>query len=385
MLILIGGDYAPTSFTEKDFWLGNAEKLYSAALLQYLASFDFRIFDFECCFDGAGSPIRKYGPILTAPVACMEGILPVQPSLMVLANNHSANLGSEGLEHTIAVFAEHGIPCVGAGTPQQAAQPHFLEKDGIRVGIYACAEHEFTYATEAREGVNGYDPLRTFDEIRNIKEECDALIVFYHGGILDWRYPAPAEQKALRKMVDCGADLVVGQHTHCIGCQEVYRGKTILYGQGDFLFARPTRNDLRYSGLLLEAEVTERGVEVSYRVRVKPRDTIRLADPAEEKVILREFASRSEELQEEGALAGRFREYVSRRATQNIDTLSGRNVLYRAYNKATRHKAMEKWFLGNYGRGGLLRLINFLECETHRETLLEYLKQLAGIPDDQPF
>ena len=37
------------------------------------------------------------------------------------------------------------------------------------------------------------------------------------------------------------------------------------------------------------------------------------------------------------------------------------------------------------GGGGLLRLINFLECETHRETLLEYLKQLAGIPDDQPF
>ena len=383
MRILIGGDFAPTEFTEKDFWLGNAGKLYTEEMLDYLNAFDFRIFDFECCFDGAGTPIRKYGPVLTAPAACMAGILPVKPSLMVLANNHSGNLGTAGIQFTKKTFTEHGIPCVGAGTPEEAAKPHILEKDGLRTGIYACAEHEFTYATEKREGVNAYDPLRTFDEIRALKKICDRVIVFYHGGILDWRYPSLQERRVLRKMAECGADLVVGQHTHCIGCQEVWNGSTILYGQGDFLFARPTRNELRYSGLLLEADVTERGVTVSYRVRVKPVDTIRLAAPEEEETILRAFEERSAELQEKGALEKRFREYVDSRRPQNMDTLSGRNLLDRAYNKLTRHRAREKAFRADYGPGELLRLVNFLECETHRETLLAFLKQCAGTENDR--
>ena len=382
MKILIGGDFAPTEFTEKDFWLGNAEKLYTKELLSYLQGFDFRIFDFECCFDGAGSPIRKHGPLLTAPAACMAGILPLHPSLMVLANNHSANLGAAGLMHTIETFSEQGIPCVGAGIPEEASRPYILEKDGIRAGIYACAEHEFTYATADRAGVNAYDPLRTFDEIRELKASCDYVIVIYHGGILDWRYPAPEEQRALRKMVDCGADLVVCQHTHCIGCREIYHGRTILYGQGDFLFARPTRNDLRFSGLLLEAELTKEEIRVSYRVRVKPKDTIRLADPEEEQQILQAFEERSRELGDEGALRKRFQEYVDFRRPQNMDTIAGRSLLYKVYNKATRHRRREDWFFREYGKDQLLRLVNFIECETHRETLLAFLKQFAGVGDD---
>lgn len=382
MKIMIGGDLAPTEFTEKDFWLGNAEKLYSEEMLDYLRGFDFRIFDFECCFDGEGAPIRKYGPLLTAPPACMKGILPLQPSLMVLANNHSANLGPAGLAHTIRLFEENGIPCVGAGSPEEASRPHILEKDGLRVGIYACAEHEFTYASGSKAGVNAYDPLRTFDEIRELKEVCDYVIVLYHGGILDWRYPAPEEQRALRKMTDCGADLVVCQHTHCIGCREIRNGKTILYGQGDFLFARPTRNALRYSGLLLEADVTEEGIRVSYRVRVKPQDTIRLAEPEEERQILEEFEERSRELASPGALRKRFQEYTAFRRPNNMDALSGRSFLYRAYNKVTRRRHRDEWFFRNYGRNELLRLVNFIDCETHRETLLSFLKQSAGIEDD---
>ena len=37
-------------------------------------------------------------------------------------------------------------------------------------------------------------------------------------------------------MVQKGADLVVCQHSHCIGCYESYKGSTIIYGQGNFIF-----------------------------------------------------------------------------------------------------------------------------------------------------
>ena len=278
MKLLIGGDFAPTKANFDLFEQGSPQALYSEELASYLARFDFRVFDFETVLEGAGTPITKHGPIITTPERCMPGIDTIHPNLFTLANNHSVNLGPEGIAHTKEVLAAHGIQSIGAGADiAEARKPYYLEVDGITIGFYTCAEHEFNAAGEHAAGVNPYDPLVTFDEVHEAKQHCDQLIVLYHGGMIEYRYPLPEERRALRKLVDCGADLVVGQHTHCIGCSEVYKGKTIVYGQGDFLFARPTKNEYRFSGLLIEVEAAKDHLDVTFNVRVKPEDTIRLA------------------------------------------------------------------------------------------------------------
>ena len=377
MRLFIGGDFAPTEFNMEDFRRGDGTKLYTDELMAYLDTFDFRIYDFECVFEGAGSPIRKYGPFLTAPADTMPGILKARPDLVTLANNHAGNLGEEGVLHTIDLFRKNGVAGVGAGTAQTAGDPCIIEKDGLKTGIYTCAEHEFTYADGGRGGVNAYDPLETFDAIRELKSRCDAVIVLYHGGILDWRYPSPMEQRVLRKMADCGADLVVGQHTHCIGCMEEYHGSTIVYGQGDFLFARPTRNDLRYSGLLIEADVTADGIRVDFNVRVKPQDTIRLADEEEKAQILADFRDRSRFLQEDKFLEANFERYVDKRENGFNSALAGSNLAGKVLNRLTRRKYKNEWIDGHMSGQDVLKLVNYLDCETHRETFLRYLKRKA--------
>lgn len=37
-------------------------------------------------------------------------------------------------------------------------------------------------------------------------------------------------------MVEKGADLVIYQHSHCVGSYEKYKDSTIVYGQGNFMF-----------------------------------------------------------------------------------------------------------------------------------------------------
>ena len=69
-----------------------------------------------------------------------------------------------------------------------------------------------------------------------MKAQCDYAIVLYHGGKEYYRYPSPNLQKTCRKLVEKGADLVICQHSHCIGCEEKYQDGTIVYGQGNFLF-----------------------------------------------------------------------------------------------------------------------------------------------------
>lgn len=375
MKLLIGGDFAPTKANFDLFEQGSPQALYGEELASYLARFDFRVFDFETVLEGAGTPITKHGPIITTPERCMPGIDAIHPNLFTLANNHSFNLGPEGIAHTKEVLAAHGIQSIGAGADiAEARKPYHLKADGLTIGFYTCAEHEFNAAGEHAAGVNPYDPLVTFDEVREAKQHCDQLIVLYHGGMIEYRYPLPEERRALRKLVDCGADLVIGQHTHCIGCSEVYKGKTIVYGQGDFLFARPTKNEYRFSGLLIEVEAAKDHLDITFNVRVKPEDTIRLATDQERTEILNAFEERSREIQDEE----RFRQIYDARLAERrrfyLDRLLGkygRSLVYAGLNKVTGGWYSRHLYKKRYARLDWLNLDNWLSCETHHEILTD--------------
>ena len=373
MRILIGGDFAPTKPNFDLFEKGDAEKLYGNELLEYLKGFDFRAFDLETVFEGAGSPIDKHGPIITTPDRCMPGINAIHPNLFVLANNHTINHGPAGIEHTRDILSKNGIDYIGAGANIQVAREPLFIKDGdLTIGFYACAEHEFNAADEHTAGVNPYDPLITFDEVREAKRHCDQLIVFYHGGMIEYRYPLPGERRALRKFVDCGADLVVGQHTHCIGCAETYKGKTIVYGQGDFFFARPTKNEYRFSGLLIEVEATKDGLSVSYNVRVKPEDTIRLATDEERKEILDAFEKRGQEIQDEARFQQLYAEHLEERRRFYLDRLFGRysrSLPFAALDKLSGRLYSRLLYGRRFTKFDWLILDNWISCETHREFL----------------
>ena len=145
--------------------------------------------------------------------------------LLTLANNHILDQDQQGLVSTCSVLDAAGIAYTGVGqTPEEAAKPYIFECDGKRIGVYACAEHEFSIVTEHSAGANPIDLLETPDHVAALKEQCDYVIVLYHGGKEHYRYPSPNLQKVCRKLVEKGADLVVCQHSHCIGCEEKIPG-----------------------------------------------------------------------------------------------------------------------------------------------------------------
>ena len=51
-------------------------------------------------------------------------------------------------------------------TPREAAKPFILEREGIKVGFYPCAEHEFSIVTENSPGANPFDPMWSLDHRR---------------------------------------------------------------------------------------------------------------------------------------------------------------------------------------------------------------------------
>jgi poly-gamma-glutamate synthesis protein (capsule biosynthesis protein) len=93
-------------------------------------------------------------------------------------------------------------------------------------------------------GANPFDPFLTMRDIRAAKKEADYLVVLYHGGKEQCEYPSPRLRNLCQEMVHNGANAVLTQHSHCIGCYEEYEGGHILYGQGNFHFVMENAKDI---------------------------------------------------------------------------------------------------------------------------------------------
>ena len=373
MNILIGADFVPTRSNIDLFASGDTQTLLGEELNNILQNADYRIFNLELPLTDREKPITKCGPNLIAPTKCVTGYKAMHVDLLTLANNHILDQDQQGLESTCSLLDAAGIAYTGVGqTPEDAAKPYIFECDGKKIGVYACAEHEFSIVTEYTAGANPIDLLETPDHIAALKAECDYVIVLYHGGKEHYRYPSPNLQTVCRKLVEKGADLVVCQHSHCIGCEEKYLGGTIVYGQGNFLFD-DSESEFWQTSLLVQIGD---GFEISYIPLKKNGKGVRCADKAEAAIILKEFHQRSLEIHDAIILREKYSQFAETYQETYLLALSGvgSKLLFRVINKLSSYR-FEKWFLNHwYRESNRLAIQNYIACEAHRELLVQGLQ-----------
>lgn len=372
MSIIIGADLVPTTSNQEMFVQGRAEELVGEQLYGILKNADYRIFNLEVPLTDCESPIVKNGPNLIAPTKTINGIKALGVELFTLANNHIMDHGEKGLSDTINTLNNAGINYVGVGANlKEASCPYFFKVKGKKYGVYACAEHEFSIAESDKSGANPFDPLESMDHVAHMKCACDYAIVLYHGGKEQYRYPSPNLQKVCRKFVEKGADLVVCQHSHCIGCSEEYHSGTIVYGQGNFLFDL-CDNEYWRSAVLLE--IDDNGV-VHYYPIMKRGNSVQLASQEEARRILDEFEERERVIKEPGKVDSLYCEFAASTVNRYAINLSGAesNLVYRAMRKIFGNHFVNI-FAQNYLEKNRITIRNYIECEAHRELLLKGLK-----------
>ncbi|MBR3739245.1 MAG: CapA family protein [Clostridia bacterium] len=371
MSIIIGADIVPVDSNAELFANGRIEELIGPELQAIMDQADYRIFNLEVPLTNHVKPIAKHGPNLFAPTAAIAGIKAMKIDLLTLANNHIMDHDTQGLESTIDVLDKAKIAHVGADRNLQEAQkPYFFTVDGKRYGVYACAEHEFSIANENKPGANPFDPLESLDHIIQMKAQCDYAIVLYHGGKECYRYPSPYLQKSCRKMVEKGADLVVCQHSHCIGCEEKYLNGTIIYGQGNFLF---DYKDNEYWNTSLLVQIEANGL-INYIPLAKKSCGVTLAKNKDAEEIMNAFRMRSKEIQKDGFIEEKFSAYAKENMDSYIMYFSGKRTrfLFRAMNKLSGYR-FQRVAAKHYIQKNRFALRNYIECEDHRETVLKGL------------
>lgn len=380
MKILIGADLVPTSSNRDLFVQGDTDSLVGEELLQLLQESDYSIFNLEVPLTNENSPIEKCGPALRADTDTITGIQKLQPDFLTLANNHILDHGAQGLQSTIALLEKSQIAYGGAGKNlSEACKPHIVRIQGISIGIYCCSEHEFSIATQTEPGANPFDPLESLDHIAELKRQCEYVIVLYHGGKEHYRYPAPYMQKVCHKMVEKGADIVICQHSHCIGCEENYQNGKIVYGQGNFLFDG-SKSEYWTTSLLIEIELSKQEQvltnQVTYIPLVKKENTVRLAKDEKKKAIMEDFWSRSSEIKDPDKVAELYLDFAKSMQWIYLNACGGnraRRFMYRVLNKLSKHKFYTWYNHLFYKRRERIILRNYFECEAHRELFLTSL------------
>ena len=378
MSIIIGADLVPTVSNQTLFMNGDVKALIGEELLDTLNGVDYRIFNLETPLCDTFSPITKVGSNFRVPTACIKGIKDIGVDLVGLANNHIMDQGKEGLASTIKALKEVGILYVGAGENLDAAnRPVFIEVNGKRVGIYACVEHEFSIARNNLPGANPIDQLNISDYIAQCKAKCDYLIALYHGGKEFYRYPSPELQKVCRKMVEKGADLVVCQHSHCLGTFERYLNGSIVYGQGNFIFDDGEDECLLTSVLI---KICDNWTLDFIPIR-KEGNGVRLAVEAQGEEILSEFKERSRKIIEEGFIENEYEQFANEYRQFYLSKLHGRRMKskwFRVLNRLLLRKLEPMVLTNSYTEQERLELENYIECEAHRELLIAGIKHREG-------
>ncbi|MGM9647559.1 MAG: CapA family protein [Eubacteriales bacterium] len=378
MKLYIGADLVPTEANLAAYRSGDLFSVIDPALTALLQTADFRLFNLECPLTDGGTPIAKCGPALRAPTDAVKGLKALGADFVTLANNHILDYGEEGLADTRAALADAGIATAGAGEGVNRSGIYRFIKDGVTLGIYCCAEHEFSVTEPQMPGAVPFDPADSLADVIALKETCDRVIVLYHGGREMWQYPTPRLRDRCHALVKAGADLVVCQHSHCIGCEEVVEGSTIVYGQGNFHFDLPDeQSELWCTALLLEVSVTADSVSADPIPLRLGENRLSLADNDDATAILDGWQMRSASLAD-GSYLKHYNEMLLDVADYYLTCLSGSyfsGFIPRALNKMTGGRYIKRKLARMYDRDALLRLINYMECETHREVLTDILRR----------
>ncbi len=230
------------------------------------AQADYVLCNLECPLIPNDAPANKNGWKLRAEPKAAEILRQSGFNVANLANNHIMDHGVAGLNKTINALESAGLLFLGAGANlAEARKPLVLQGSGLSVGLMSVSIREFHPASDNRPGANPLDLTMNIPDLRRLKEKVDHVILILHAGAENYPYPSPQLQRLCRLFAESGADVVVCQHSHCIGAAEVYNESHILYGQGNFLFdwGIPLPEEWN-TGLLMRISCEKNDIHVQY-------------------------------------------------------------------------------------------------------------------------
>lgn len=359
--ILIFGDICPDNNYRRLF---DGKSVLSDAIIGDIKESDLVIANLECPATKVEIPIVKTGPNIKALPEDISYLKEIGFDILSLANNHILDYGEDGLRETLDRCKQDGIKIFGGGENiAKAKKPLIVDVNNCRIGLLSYAEEEFNLAGADSAGANHFDPYESLDEIQDLKSKVDFLIVLYHGGVEYYRYPSPILQKKCRKMADKGADLVLVQHSHCIGTSEIRQGSTIVYGQGNSVFGYKENNAAWNEGFLIELSPETKGV--TYRLLEATPIGVDYADKKREQHRIFQFEEESLKLLDMDFIHRSWQNFANGIKPLHMSSIYGNSRLFIKFNRLLNNRLIDFF----YSRRQKMVTLELFRCEAHHEVM----------------
>ena len=369
MKIIIAGDFCPQNRVAILF---NRDEYASVldGVKDIIKEVDYSIVNLECpVTKGCEKPIIKWGPNLQCQEKGLEALKWAGFDGVTLANNHFLDFGEDGVENTLAVCEQKGIDTVGGGRNfQEASKVLYKKADAKTLAIINCCEHEFSIATETKAGSNPLNPIQQFYDIQEAKKCADHVLVIIHGGHEHFQFPSLRMQETYRFFVDAGADAVINHHQHCFSGYEVYKGKPIFYGLGNFCFDAGKGVDKKWNeGYMVLLNLDE---IITYEIipydQCSDQACIRLLEKDSFDKILCEL---NDIINDPILIKKTVDSYYASCASFYSDIIEPSN---NRYYLACKHRG---WLPSLTTNKRKLRAANYICCEAHRDKLMYFFYQ----------
>lgn len=216
---------------------------------------DIGLVDIEGCVDYKGeNKSLAYYPYFNVPSEIVPALKKIGFTTVITANNHAWDYGFEGMKGTVKSITDGGMEQLGNYiTNEDAVKPYIKEVNTIKVGIcswtdstngnYMSDEYS-SFCTKRFDSSNFESAHKIIEDINSLKKAgADFVICCLHWGTEYMDNPSDMQRKIAKAVIDGGADIIVGNHPHCIQpCEKVTTirdGKQtqryIFYACGNFI------------------------------------------------------------------------------------------------------------------------------------------------------
>lgn len=373
-LLIVGDLFSFPSNLER-FINADVKNLFGEKILEIFGFADCRVCNLEGALTSGDERREKTGPVITAPISIINTYKGLGIDYCLLANNHITDAGNQGVSDTLSALNNAGVKYCGAGINAELIQKYVTIVLGERkICLYNVAETMYNAPTSQMAGAHLYDEYVVCNDLKELKTSHDYIIVVYHGGIENYRFPSPETRKRFHRMVDCGADAVIAQHTHCIGCEEYYNGSYLQYGQGNFLFKNvlPGYSD---SGLMLEFIFDNDGVQIEKHLVRAEGDFVRYDCNQD----FTEYNNRSNQLSDAAFLEAAFDQFCYSELHKYIRAFRGNDLIKRIWRKLHPRQDQMDFYNKEYSRQQLLFILHTLRSEQNRETAIVGIKKMLSM------
>lgn len=227
---------------------GNLENGISEELLSVMREADITVVNNEFPYTDRGIPTEGKTFTFRADTGTVEYLHEMGADVAVIANNHVYDFGQQGLLDTLDTLEQASVHAIGAGRDlEEASSPVYFIVNDRKIALIAATQIErldnpdTRGATQDSAGVfRCWNPEKLCEVVAQAKAESDFVIVCMHWGTENESAPDWVQEAQAPMLAEAGADLIVGDHPHCL--QGItYCGDTpVFYSLGNFWFNSKT-------------------------------------------------------------------------------------------------------------------------------------------------